>query len=74
MGPGAQTMSISLLEELQSGEYETAMFLTYTINLRFFELMILPRLRRMGVSRVGILIDQKGYQDSLADPLAPNAI
>jgi hypothetical protein len=71
MGPGAQTMSISLLEELQSDEYETAMFLTYTINLRFFELMILPRLRRMGVSRVGILIDQKGYQDSLADPLAP---
>ena len=63
-------MSISLLEDLQAGEYETAVFLTYTINLRFFELMILPRLRRMGVSRIGVLVDQRGYQESLADPLA----
>jgi HKD family nuclease len=63
-------MSIRLLEDLQTGEYDTAVFLTYTINLRFFELMILPRLRRMGVSRIGILIDQRGYQNSLADPLS----
>src|SRR6266487_1427593 len=64
-------MSISLLEDLQTGEYETAVFLTYKISIRFFELMILPRLRRMGVSRIGILIDHRGYQDSLADPLRP---
>jgi|GEM_PF-1769703 len=63
-------MSISLLEDLQVGEYETVVFLTYTINLRFFELMILPRLRRMGVSRIGVLVDQRGYQESFADPLA----
>jgi hypothetical protein len=63
-------MSISLLEELQVGEYETAVFLTYTINLRFFELMILPRLRRMGISRIGVLVDQRGYQESFADPVA----
>lgn len=70
MGFGADIMSISLLEDLQAGEYETAVFLTYTINLRFFESMILPRLRRMGVSRIGVLVDQRGYQESLADPLA----
>jgi len=64
-------MSISLLEDLQTGEYETAVFLTFKISLRFFELMILPRLRRMGVSRIGILVDHRGYQDSLADPLRP---
>jgi hypothetical protein len=63
-------MNICLLEDLQTGEYDTAFFLTYTINLRFFEVMILPRLKRMGVSRIGILIDQRGYQESLTDPLA----
>src|SRR5438876_7557511 len=63
-------MNICLLEDLQSGEYDIAFFLTYTINLRFFEVMILPRLKRMGVSRIGILIDQRSYQESLTDPFA----
>ncbi|GHO79501.1 hypothetical protein KSD_72720 [Ktedonobacter sp. SOSP1-85] len=58
--------NIILLNELQREEdYDTAFFLTYTINLSFFESMILPRLRRMGVSRIGILIDYRGYQESL---------
>lgn len=58
--------NIILLSELQKEEdYDTAFFLTYTINLRFFESMILPRLRRMGISHIGILIDQRGYQESL---------
>jgi hypothetical protein len=64
-------MNICLLEDLQVGEYDTAFFLTYTIHLRFFETMILPRLRRMGVSRIGILIDQRGYHESLTDPFTP---
>ncbi|GLV59827.1 hypothetical protein KDH_66510 [Dictyobacter sp. S3.2.2.5] len=58
--------NIILLNELKKREfYDTALFLTYTINLRFFESMILPRLRRMGISRIGILIDYRGYQESL---------
>src|SRR5688572_11665859 len=63
-------MSISLLRELESGDFETAYFMTYTLNLRFFESLVLPRLQRLGVARIGILVDQKGYDDSLADPLA----
>ncbi len=63
---------IILLSELQKEEdYATAFFLTYTINLRFFESMILPRLRRMGVSHIGILIDYRGYQESLEHAIPP---
>ena len=42
-------MSSILLESLDAGQYDTAFFLTYTLNLRFFEWLVLPRLWRMGV-------------------------
>lgn len=62
---------INLLKELDSRQdFEVAFFMTYTLNLRFFETVVLPLLRRMNVARVGILVDRKGYEDSLADPLA----
>lgn len=63
-------MTVTLLEELQEGEYQAAFFLTYTLSLSFFESLVLPRLRRLGVAHIGILTDDKGYQDSLENPLA----
>jgi len=69
-------MGISLLDDLASlasnsspGEFETAFLITYTLNLRFFEQLVLPRLNRLGVVNVGILVDEHGYQTSLDDPL-----
>ena len=64
-------MTIPLLGNLENGEFDVAFFLTYTLNLRFFEMLVLSRLRRLAVGRIGILTDEKGYQDSLRDPLAP---
>jgi hypothetical protein len=63
-------MAVCLLEALERGQFDVALFLTYTLNLRFFEQLVLPRLRRTGVGWIGILADEKGYRDSLADPLS----
>ncbi|MGI8424436.1 MAG: hypothetical protein ACR2NO_10065 [Chloroflexota bacterium] len=63
-------MATRLLEELERGQYDVAFFLTYTLNLRFFEQLVLPKLRRQGVGWIGILTDYKGYADSLDDPLS----
>lgn len=60
-------MSRSLLQTLEGEEYDTAFFLTYTLNLRFFEGLVLPRLLRMGVRYVGILVDHTGYAETLRD-------
>lgn len=63
-------MTINLLEELERrDDYDVAFFMTYTLNLQFFESLILPRLRRLNVTSIGILADRKGYEDSLDDPL-----
>ncbi len=70
-------MGISLLAQLDElswdsspGEFDTAFFLTYSLSLHFFEQLVLPRLTRMGVVRIGVLADERGYQASLDDPLA----
>lgn len=60
-------MSMGVLESLDTGQFDTAFFLTYTLNLRFFEWLVLPRLRRMGVTHIGILVDYTGYAETLRD-------
>jgi hypothetical protein len=60
-------MSLSLLQALEGEEYDTAFFLTYTLNLRFFEGLVLPRLLRMGVRHIGILVDHTCYAETLRD-------
>jgi hypothetical protein len=70
-------VGISLLEDLEenvprllrAGEIDTVLILTYTLNLRFFEQLVLPRLRRLGAVRVGILTDPTGYDATFEDPL-----
>lgn len=66
-------MTISLfgdLQDLERQEFDTALLLTYTLSLPFFESLMMPRLRRMGVSRIGILADEHGYQESLGHALS----
>jgi hypothetical protein len=60
---------LSDLQDLEGQEFDTALLVTYTLGLQFFEALVLPRLRRMGVSRIGILADDHGYLDSLTHPL-----
>jgi hypothetical protein len=54
---------------LGTGEIDTVLISTYTLSLRFFERLVLPRLRRLGAVRIGILVDRAGYEASLDDPL-----
>ncbi|MCX5990900.1 MAG: hypothetical protein NTZ04_00995 [Chloroflexi bacterium] len=69
-------MGVNLLEEidrLATSEnrmygFRVAFFLTYTLNLQFFERLVLPKLRRVGVSHIGILADRRAYQASMSDP------
>ena len=71
-------MAISLLEELdqleadnQLNEFKVAFFLTYTLNLQFFESIILPKLERLRIPYIGILADCQKYQESLQTPFQP---
>lgn len=64
-------MTIDLLAALRddgnsSGDrFESAIFLTYTLNLRYFEQIILPELARAGITRIVIISDERGYRDAL---------
>ena len=71
-------MAISILRELDKlsvdgrrSQLTTAFFLTYTLNLSFFEELVLPRLQRIGISHIGILCDRTAYAASLDDGALP---
>jgi len=71
-------LAISILKELDQlsddgpeGRLNTAFFLTYTLNLTFFEDLILPRLERIGINHIAILSDRAAYAFSLKDPFRP---
>lgn len=64
-------MSINLLDvirdesAIKSGGFTGAIFLTYSLNLAFFEQIIAPALDQAGCSNVLILVDPDGYQQAL---------
>jgi hypothetical protein len=47
------------------GEYRGAVFLTYTLDLLFFEEIVAPKLDALGCTNVVILAEQHGYHDAL---------
>jgi hypothetical protein len=55
----------ALLEELK-GNFRGAVFLTYTLDLGFFEQLIAPKLDALGCTNVVILSDRHGYDEALA--------
>jgi hypothetical protein len=58
----------TIIEEdsaVKRGGYSSAIFLTYTLNLNFFEQIIAPALESAGCSNVLILTDPDGYAEAL---------
>lgn len=50
---------------IKSGGFTGAVFLTYTLNLTFYEQMLAPMLDQAGCANVLILVDPDGYQEAL---------
>jgi hypothetical protein len=50
---------------IKSGGFTGAVFLTYTLNLTFYEQMIAPMLDQAGCANVLILVDPDGYSGAL---------
>lgn len=50
---------------VKSGGFSGAVFLTYTLNLGFFEQIIAPALERAGCSNVLIISDPDGYAEAM---------
>jgi hypothetical protein len=58
----------TIIEEdsaVKRGGYSSAIFLTYTLNLNFFEQIVAPALESAGCSNVLILTDPDGYAEAL---------
>src|SRR5262249_18063476 len=60
-------METSLATLIQSGPWERALFTSYVFSSSFFETEILPGLRQSGCQQICVLVDMKGYRDSLIE-------
>lgn len=58
-------MDTSLATLIQSGPWERALFTSYVFSSSFFETEILRGLRQSGCQQIHVLVDMKGYRDSL---------
>lgn len=63
-------VSINILSELdemltQGKQFRSAVLLTYSLNLQFFEQLVQPRLDALGCAHVLIISDAFGYQESI---------
>ncbi|HRQ41847.1 MAG TPA: hypothetical protein PLD25_28320 [Chloroflexota bacterium] len=61
-------MPLDILNQLSNlkPHYRGAIFLTYTLDLVFFEELVAPKLDALGCTNVVILADQHGYDEALA--------
>ncbi len=64
-------MTIQLLRELEKGTYDTAFLLSFTVNLSFFERLVLRRLQRTGVTDVALIVDDGALHETFAHPFVP---
>ncbi len=60
-------MDTSLATLIQSGQWERALFTSYVFSSSFFETEILRGLRQSGCQQIYVLVDIKGYRDSLIE-------
>jgi hypothetical protein len=63
-------MGINILDELnelskQGMRFKGAVFLTYSLNLQFFEQLVQPKLDMLGCGNVLIISDEFGYQEAI---------
>lgn len=62
-----QAFSKSVLGVIESGQWKSALFTTYTLSLTYVESHVLPALHRSGCETLTILVDTSGYRDSLME-------
>jgi hypothetical protein len=60
-------METSLAKLIYSGRWERALFTSYVFSSSFFETEILRGLRQSGCQQIQVLVDTKGYRDSLVE-------
>jgi hypothetical protein len=60
-------MSVSVLDVIDGGKWQRALFTTYALSLSFFESILLRSLRRVGCQETWIITDVQGYRDSLIE-------
>ncbi len=57
----------SVLQAIERGRWTRALLTSFTLSLTHFEAYVWPRLRRSGCSKVDLLVDKKGFSDSLME-------
>lgn len=57
----------SVLQVIERGRWSRALFTSLTLSLTHFEAYVWPRLRASGCVRVDLLVDKKGFSDSLME-------
>ena len=60
-------MGLSVLDVIDGGKWERALFTTYALSLSFFESILLRSLRRVGCQETWVITDIQGYRDSLIE-------
>ena len=60
-------MGVSVLDVIDSGNWQRALFTTYALSLSFFESILFRALRRVGCQETWVVTDVQGYRDSLIE-------
>jgi len=60
-------MGLSVLDVINDGKWQRALFTTYALSLSFFESILLRSLRQIGCQEVWVVTDAQGYRDSLIE-------
>lgn len=60
-------MGVSVLDVIDGGKWQRALFTTYALSLSFFESILLRSLRRVGCQETWVITDVQGYRDSLIE-------
>lgn len=60
----------SILSLIDSGDWSSALFTTFTLSLTYLESHVLPHLRKRRCQRLTVLSDVAGYRDSLMEQRA----
>jgi len=60
-------MGLSVLDVIDAGKWQRALFTTYALSLSFFESILLRSLRRVGCQETWVITDVQGYRGSLIE-------
>lgn len=57
----------TILDVIESGKWNQALFTTYTLSLSFFDSLLLRALRQVGCQEIWVISDLQGYKASLIE-------